>query len=153
MVPVELPRKATEEWIETPFYRLGILVVGSYKSYDEALRAAKLFSSRSAYPYGSRGMVYDKERGLIWPDNSSDEVWAGQYAPRRYDNECDIRESRPCITVERSEGYEGFTPGLYIVVGGVLGRDPERVERLATARKIVPDAYVKQTTIYLGCTH
>jgi len=153
MVPVALPRKATNEWIDTPFYRLGILVLGSYRSYDEALRAAKLFSARSTYPYGSRGMVYEKKRGLIWPDGSRDEAWAGLYAPRRYDNECDIRNSRPCVTVERSEGYEGFTPGLYIVVGGVLGRDRQRVERLAAARKIVPEAYVKQTTIYLGCTH
>lgn len=153
IVPVELPKSATDEWIDTPFYRLGILVLGSYKSYDEALRAAKRFSARSTFPYGSRGMVYDKERGLIWPDDSDDEAWAGRYAPRRYDNECDIRDSRPCITVERSEGYEGFTPGLYIVVGGVLRRDDGRAERLAAARKIVPMAYVKQTTIYLGCTH
>ena len=153
IVRVSLPANATDEWIDAPFHRLGILVVGSYKSYEEALRAAKRFSSRSAYPYGSRGMVYDRERGLIWPDDSADEAWAGRYAPRRYDNECDIRDSKPCITVERSEGYEGFTPGLYIVVGGVLGRDEQRVERLAAARKIVPTAYVKQTTIYLGCTH
>jgi hypothetical protein len=153
IVPVELPQHATDEWIDTPFYRLGILVLGSYKSYGEAQRAARWFGSRSTYPYGSRGMVYDKERGLIWPDDSEDEGWAGRYAPRRYDNECNIRDPRPCTTVERSEGYEGFTPGLYIVVGGVLGRDERRVERLAAARKIVPEAYVKQTTIYLGCTH
>jgi hypothetical protein len=152
MVPVELPKHATDEWVDAPFFRLGILVLGSYKSYDEALRAAKLFGARSTYRYGSRGMIYDKERGLIWPDDDEDEAWAGRYAPRRYDNECDIRDSKPCITVERSEGYEGFTPGLYIVVGGVLGRD-ERAERLSEARKIVPAAYVKQTTVYLGCMH
>jgi hypothetical protein len=153
IVPVELPKRGTDEWIDAPFYRLGILILGSYRSYDEALRAAKSFSTRSTYPYGSRGMVYEKERGLIWPDDSLDEAWAGRYAPRRYDNECDIRDARPCVTVERSEGYEGFSPGLYIVVGGVLGRDKRRAERLAEARKIVPNAYVKQTTIYLGCTH
>jgi hypothetical protein len=151
LVPVALPKNATDA-AEVPYARLGILVLGSYKSYEEALRAAKKFSARSAYPYGSRGMVYEKARGLIWPDDSSDEAWAGSYAPRRYDNECDGGDSKPCITVERSEGYEGFTPGLYIVVGGVLGRE-ERGERLAAARRIVPEAYVKQTTIYLGCTH
>lgn len=153
LVPSALPKSSEHEWIEASSYRLGILVLGSYKSYDEAARAAKWFSSRSTYPYGSRGMIYEKGRGLIWPDDGSDEAWAGRYAPRRYDNECDIRESRPCITVERSEGYEGFAPGLYIVVGGVLGRDAERAERLAAAQKLVPEAYVKQTTIYLGCMH
>jgi hypothetical protein len=153
MVPVELLKGATDEWIDMPFYRLGILVVGSYKTYEAALAAAQSFSLRSGYPYGSRGMVYDKQRGLIWPDDSDDEIWAGQYAPRRYDNECNISDPKSCITVERSEAYEGFKPGLYIVVAGVLRRDGERAQRLNVARKIVPEAYVKQTTIYLGCVH
>lgn len=153
MVPAQLPKQATDEPTDVPFYRLGILVLGSYKSYDDAVRAAKWFSARSKYPYGSRGLIYDKERGLIWPDDSDDEAWAGRYAPRRYDDECDMRQSKPCITVERSEAYEGFSPGFYIVVGGVLGRGVDRADRLAAARKIVPGAYVKQTTIYLGCSH
>jgi len=153
MVPVELPKNATDEWIDTPFYRLGILVVGSYRSYGEALRAAKSLSARSGLPYGDRGMIYDKKRGLIWPDDNSDEMWAGRYAPRRYDNECDMAESGSCLTVERSGAYEGFTPGLYIVVSGVLDRTEDRATRLAAAREVVPGAYVKQTTVYLGCTH
>jgi len=152
MVPVSLPGESTDEWIDAPFFRLGILVVGSYRSYDAALRAAEKFSVASGYSYGSRGMVYDKERGLIWPDDSKDEVWAGQYAPRRYDNECNILKPNPCVTVERSEGYEGFTPGLYIVVAGVLDRD-DKEKRLANARRSVPSAYIKQTTLYLGCVH
>jgi hypothetical protein len=98
-------------------------------------------------------MIYDKERGLIWPDDSADEAWAGAYAPRRYDSECGLVPSKPCITVERSEAYEGFKPGLYIVVGGILDRSEEREKRLAAARKLVPGAYVKQTAIYMGCVH
>jgi hypothetical protein len=152
LAPVVLPKDATDEWIDSPFYRLGILILGSYRSYEDALRAARSFSERSGQPYGSRGMIYEKERGLIWPDDKDDEAWAGHYAPRR-DNECSVTDKKACITIERSEGYEGFTPGLYIVVGGVLGRDEQRAERLAAARKIVPGAYLKQTTIYLGCTH
>lgn len=153
MVPVELPKNSTDEWIDTPFYRLGILVVGSYRSYGEALRAARSLSARSGLPYGDRGMIHDKKRGLIWPDNSSDEMWAGRYAPRRYDDECNIAGSGPCLTVERSGAYEGFTPGLYIVVSGILDRSEDRATRLAAAREVVPGAYVKQTTVYLGCTH
>lgn len=153
LVPVKMPKHGTDEWLATPFLRLGVLVLGSFRSYEDAVRTAKWFSSRSGLPYGSRAMIYDDKRGLIWPDDSEDQVWAGAYAPRRYDNECDMHAPRPCITVERSEAYEGFTPGLYIVVGGVLRRDQERAERLAAARKLVPQAYIKQTTIYLGCMH
>jgi hypothetical protein len=152
-VPTELPKGANDGWADTPFYRFGILVLGSYKSYPEAVRAAKSFGGRSDYPYGSRGMVYDKARGLIWPDDDKDEMWAGAYAPRRHDRECGLALSKPCVTVERSEAYEGFTPGLYIVVAGVLDRSEEREKRLAEVRRLVPDAYVKQTAIYMGCMH
>ena len=153
LAPVVLPKDATDEWIDSPYHRMGILILGSHRSYEDALRAARSFSERSGQPYGSRRMIYDKERGLIWPDDIDDIAWAGHYAPRRYDNECNMSDKRACVTVERSEGYEGFKPGLYIVVGGVLDRDERRAERLAAARKVVPGAYVKQTTIYLGCTH
>jgi hypothetical protein len=153
MIPAELPKGASDGWTETAFYRLGVLVLGSYKAYPEALRAAKSIGARSDYPYGSRGMVYDRERGLIWPDDSEDDIWAGAYAPRRYDRECGLALSKPCVTVERSEAYEGFTPGLYIVVGGILDRSDEREKRLAAVRKLVPAAYVKQTAIYMGCMH
>lgn len=151
LVPVELPKDATDGWIDTPYSRMGILILGSHRSYEDALRAARAFSARSGQPYWSRGLVHDKERGLIWPDDT-DDVSAGRYSPRR-DDACVKNDPKPCITVERSEGYEGFTPGLYIVVGGVLGHGDQRAERLAAARKIVAGAYVKQTTIYLGCMH
>jgi hypothetical protein len=152
-VPTELPEGANDEWADSPFVRLGVLVLGSYKSYPEAVRAAQSFGARSDYPYGSRGLVFDKKRGLIWPDDDEDEAWAGAYAPRRDDNRCGLALLKPCVSVERSEAYEGFTPGLYIVVGGILDHSEEREKRLAAVRKLVPDAYIKQTAIYMGCMH
>ena len=142
-----------DESSDPQFVRMGVLVIGSYKSYDAALRAAKSYGQRSGHQYDSRGMVYDKRRGLIWPDDSEDEIWAGAYAPRRYDTECAPWNGSPCVTVERSAEYEGFAPGLYIVVDGILDRSPERAQRLAAARKLVSGAYVKDTDIYMGCMH
>lgn len=132
------------------YMRTGLLIVGSHGSYRDALAAAKAFGTTSGIAYDSRGMIYDAKRGLILPDDSDDDVLAGQYVRRRYDT-CG-RGSTPCVTVERSEAYEGFRPGLYIVVAGV-GSGAEADERLKLARKIVPSAYIKQTTLYLGCIH
>lgn len=134
---------------EAPYYRAGLLIVGSHAAYAPALAAAKAFSRASGIAYDAQGMIYDKKRGLIWPDDSSDEAYAGQYAPRRYD-ECG---GKPCVTVERSEAYDGFRPGLYIVVAGIVGRDDDADGRLEAARAIVPSSYVKQTTLYMGCMH
>ena len=102
----------------------------------------------SGIEYDGRGLIYDAKRGLIWPDDSDDETYAGQYAPRR-DDWC---RDKACVSVERSEAYEGFRPGLYIVVAGIVGRK-DAGARLEAARRIVPTAYVKETTLYMGCMH
>lgn len=134
---------------DEPYVSAGILVASSHRSYAGALRAAQTFSRKAAIPYDSRGLILDEERGLIWPDDSEDDIWAGQYAPRRYD-EC---VDGPCVTIERSDGYEGFKSGLYIVVAGITRSDVESASRLASARRHAPGAYVRQTVLYMGCMH
>ncbi len=136
------------------YTRIGMLVLGSFKTYAPARRAARAWSKRSGHPYSARGMVYDKKRGLVFADDFPDSIWAGAYAYRRTHGECSENdEGKLCLTVERSEAYEGFVPGLYIVVGALVSGGDEQAKLLAEARKVVPAAYVKQTTLYLGCMH
>ena len=133
---------------EAPFVRAGLLVVASHSSYPAALAAAQSFGRASGIPFDARGMIYDKKRGLIVSDHDADEAYAGHYVFRR-DDQCGYA---PCVTVERSEAYDGFRPGLYIVVAGIVG-DSDADERLQAARAIVPSAYIKQTSLYMGCMH
>jgi hypothetical protein len=147
VVAATVPPEA-QDAMEVPLVRSGILIVGSHRSYAAALDAAKAFGRASGIEYDGRGLIYDAKRGLIWPDDSDDELYAGQYAPRRYDS-C---RDKACVSVERSEAYEGFRPGLYIVVAGIVGRE-DAGARLEAARRIVPTAYVKETTLYMGCMH
>jgi hypothetical protein len=142
--------QGSDGWIDGPYIRAGLLVVGSHRSYHAAVRAAKTFSDASGLRYSSQGMIFDKSRGLIIPDDDPDEAYRGRYVPRRYDNGCDQQR---CVTVERSGGYDGFRPGLYIVVAGILGRDADANARLKQAQRIVPTTYVRQTILYLGCMH
>ncbi len=153
VVPTVLPpeeRQGSDGWIDRPYIRAGVLVVGSHRSYHAAVRAAKTFSETSGISYSSQGMIFDEARGLIIPDDDPDEAYRGQYVPRRYDDACD--QGR-CVTVERSDAYDGFRPGLYIAVAGILGRDAEARARLKQAQRIVPTAYVRQTILYMGCMH
>lgn len=132
--------------------RGGILIAGSFRSYDAALRAAKDVAAVTGLKDGTHSMVYDDERGLILPD-SANGPWAGRYVSRR-DDECGDGRGNPrapCVTVELSSAYDGFEPGYFIVVAGVMWRSAERNLRLEQVREVVPDAYVKETTLYLGC--
>lgn len=152
-VQTVLPKDANEDWAGTPTARFGILIVGTFDDFSAARGAAETFAKSSGLPFASRGMVLDEKRGLIWPDKFEDAMWAGSYSPRRFDGECAAPAATGCVTVERSEAYDGFSPGHYIVVAGVLDKDGDRQGRLAAARAVVPDAYIKQTTLYLGCVH
>ena len=141
----------TDEQYADPSYRFGVLVVGTYTRHADALAAAQEYAAKSGQPLSTRGLVYDERDGLVWPKDADDR-WAGSYAPRRYDD-CDFRAPGPCVSVERSDGYPGFQPGHYIVVAGVVSLDGREASRLTQARAIVPSAFIRATTLYLGCMH
>ena len=99
-------------------------------------------------------MIYDKKRGLILPDNDPDETYAGSYVLRRYNelfNEPD--KGAEYISIERSEAYPGFTPGFYIIMGGIYNDPKEAKGALTRFKPFVKDAYIKKTKIYMGCMH
>lgn len=136
---------------EDAYVRQKVIILGSFKDYAAALKSAKEVSAQSGVPFATRGMVYDKKEGLIWPKGSDNEVNAGNYTVRRYNNECDEGQST-CITVERSRYYEGMEPGYYILVGGIYAAESREADKpLKTFQKVVPSAYAKVSKVYMGC--
>jgi hypothetical protein len=133
-----------------PMRPAGIVIVSSHISYRHAVIGAKAFSAASGVAYSTQGMIYDDKRGLIWPDDSEDDVWAGSYAPRRDD----LCGTKRCVTIERAASY-GLDSGGYVVVAGIVSQDDAATARayLRGARKIVPSAFIKLTTLYMGCMH
>lgn len=130
-----------------------IIILASSKDYHQLVETAKTVSTKLGIPYSARGMIFDASRGLILPDNHEDEAFAGSYYLRRYNADCGsgIEE---CLSIEKSDEYKGFTPGLYVLVAGIYeANDPLLAQKLANAQKAVPDAYAKSTKIYLGCMH
>lgn len=131
-----------------------VLILGSFKDYKDALNSAQKNGQLTGLPYSSRGMVFDTARGLIWPDNYEDEIYAGSYSGRRYTDECG-GDVHACLTIEKSDFYAGMQPGYYIVVAGIYdeGDKSGANSQLQKLKKIVPDAYLKSTKIYMGCMH
>lgn len=127
-----------------------VVIAGVRSDYAEAVRLAQHLSAHSGIPYSNRGMVFTKDRGLIWPDGHQDKVLAGAYYARRI-NACS-KDMPECITVERSEFYMGFEPGYYVVVGGIFKTSQKSYERAEKLREFSPEAYAKNTAVFLGCT-
>ena len=90
-----------------------IVILGSFKAFKEADADARAISRASGVPFSLEGKVYDKERGLILPDDDPDTLYAGTYYPRRDDTAHlpGHAEGVEYVSIERSEAYPGLRPG------------------------------------------
>lgn len=130
-----------------------VTILTAQKSFAEAKKDAEKIAKESGLPFSMEGRVYDKKAGLIYPRNYEDEVFAGQYVARRY-NETSIKNKDTAyLSIERSDGYDGFTPGYYIVVAGVYESAKDAQAQAKRFSPWAPTAYAKKTKIYMGCMH
>ena len=132
-----------------------VAILSVYKSFDAAREDAEKISKASKIPFSMEGRVHDKKRGLIYPDDYDDEVFRGGYVARRYHTTIleGSEKETPYLSVERSDGYEGFKPGFYIVVAGIHETRDAALKQTQQFKKGAPTGYVKKTRIYMGCLH
>lgn len=130
-----------------------VAILSAQESFADAKAEAQKFAKATGVPFSMEGRVFDKKKGLIYPTNFDDEVLAGQYVARRY-NETHIKDKDvPYLSVERSDGYEGFKPGYYIVVAGVYENAKAAEAQVKRFSSLAPTGYVKKAKIYMGCMH
>ncbi len=130
-----------------------VTILSVYPSFKDAKADAEKIAAQSKVPFSMEGRVFDQKRGLIYPDNFDDEVFAGQYVSRRFNQTAIKDRETEYLSVERSDAYEGFKPGYYIVVAGVYESAKEAQAQAKRFTKWAPTAYAKKTKIYLGCMH
>lgn len=130
-----------------------VAILSAYESFKDAKADAEKIAAQSKVPFSMDGRVFDKKRGLIYPDNFDDETFAGQYVSRRY-NEISIKDRETeYLSVERSDGYDGFKPGYYLVVAGIYDSAKAAQAQVKRFAAWAPTAYAKKTKIYMGCLH
>lgn len=127
------------------------VIVISTKSYDEALERAKDASDKLGYPLDLRDLHPNRETGLSVSKEVCAEICGGgvdypQYLPR---NEWGPSKY---VSVEYSNGFEGYSPGYYMVIiaSGEQG-DPSVREALKEAQVFYKDAYAKTCGVWMGC--
>lgn len=141
--------QGTEDFMENRW----VAILSVYPKFADAEADAKKISRESGLPFSMQGRVFDKKRGLIYPDNFEEEAFAGGYVARSHNEALIGEEVTPYLSVERSDGYEGFKPGYYIVVAGIYESAQEAKAQTEKFKKWAPTAYAKKTKIYMGCMH
>jgi hypothetical protein len=128
------------------------VIVISTTDYDEALERAIDASEKLGYKLDLRGLVPNEKMGLTLPKDVCEGICGGdivdypQYLPR------DSWGDTKYVSVEYSNGFDGYNPGYYIVIvaSGEKG-DPVVQEALKEAQAVYNDAYAKTCQVWMGC--
>lgn len=132
-----------------PYVEVSFVLVKSTQSYRDAHRFAQRVSAELGLPLDLRGLIYDPTHGLTWPRERCAEdplypfpcyLARGRWDEGRY------------ISIERSDAYSSFKPGLFIVIAA-SGRPDEMRSTVSSIKARVPDAYMKTEAVYFGCMH
>ena len=132
--------------IESQLVQKQFLIVKSTKSYQEAKAFAKKISKQTGIPLNLQNLSYDKENLLTLPKDVCEDngfEFPCYWARGRYDDGV-------YVSIEHSSAYEEFRNGYYIVMVA-SGENVKGI--LKKVKKVVKDAYIKTSKIYMGCVH
>ena len=129
-----------------------IVVLQSTRDYAAALAGAKQAAARLKRPLQLAGNQPNKALGL----SASKAACEGDgydypcYTPRGTGN----AQDSDYVSVEFSNGYEGFAKGYYIVVAALVPpRSADLRQTMTRIHRAYPTAYAKRTTVWFGCMH
>ena len=137
----------TKVHAQEPLIEKGFVILYSTEDYKVALKVATVATNRLNIDLNLRGYYADEEKGLK-TDTVCDCGAIHEYIPRgRFDDGV-------YTSIEYSDRYTGFEKGYYIVImaSGPKG-SKELTKTLRAAKKLYEDAYIKNTSVYIGCMH
>ena len=126
-----------------------VIIAGESESYEQLDTQAAQLSKLTGIRYDNGGLIWSADKQLHLPENSDDEIYAGSYYMRRYD------EDR--ISLEMRDWYFDVSPDKYskkmIIVAGIFGDKKNANAQLKKIKKHFPASYIRTTRIYMGCIH
>ena len=129
-----------------------VVILQSAKSYQVALQTARQAASRLHIPLDLEGYRPHTSEGLTMSkaDCASNGFEYPTYVPRGYGLVADSA----FVSIEYSNGYDGFAKGYYLVVAAVGQPGSAAVRQTSAAsQRWYADAYTKRTTVYISCMH
>lgn len=124
-----------------------VIVLDTNVSYAKLHQ--KMFSLRDklGMEIDSMGRYYNKKKDLIaLPDDDADELYAGEYFPRR--------ELSETLSLEYMSQYlPGSHPKTIGIISGIYADIPAADSALTSIQKTVPKAFKLSSKIYVGCMH
>lgn len=126
---------------------LYLVIADTGRNYFELLDNMLALKSEFGMTIDSMDRYYDRKKNkIILPANHEDELYAGQYFPRRFPS--------TCLSVEYLETYKpGSDKNTMAVVAGIFEKEKSADSSLNAIRKTDKDAFKLKAEIFLGCAH
>lgn len=132
---------------QSPFVDKGFAIIYSTKDYNAALEIAIDANEKLGIDLDLRG-YYKNEDGGLKTDSICGCGQLHEYVARgRWDDGI-------YISIEFSDRYEGFEKGYYVVMTVSAPTDGDDLDQMVSkAKEYYSDAYVKNTSVFIGCMH
>jgi hypothetical protein len=149
IILVLLPLSQFAQDIADEYMSAYVVVVDT--STDYGTLRTKMFSLSKAIgiKIDTMGRGFNGTKNLIaLPEDDSDEIYAGDYFPRRYPNEK--------LSLEYLVFYnqnDSTTPNLIALVSLITDIEQRAREHLDSIKTIEPKAFIVNSEIYMGCMH
>lgn len=132
---------------EEAYANYQVIVIDTNNSYQ--LLNQKMFSLKDklGMTIDSMGRYYDKQKDLIvLPDNDEDEMYAGEYFPRR--------ELSKTLSLEYMNQYSPSSkPKTIGIIAGIYANALKADSAFVAVKQVAPKAFKLQSKIDIGCTH
>lgn len=133
--------------IDNQMQEMYLLILDSSNNYNE-LRDYMIDVARSnKKEIDSMGRFFNHIRNkLVLPDSSEDEIYAGEYFPRRYESDF--------LSIEyNSEYFDQSDSSTMCIVAGIYDEKDELLKAMSSFSKLKKPTIVLKTKIYMGCLH
>jgi len=138
-----------QDLVDDQYMNAYIVVADTSQDYIELREKMFDLSDKLKLEIDTMGRGYSKTKKLIsLPDNHDDEIYAGDYFPRRYPTET--------LSLEYLEYYtEGVNPteGTIALILTITDNQEIASTTLKRVQQYTESAYIINTRIYMGCMH
>ncbi|MCC3160265.1 hypothetical protein LJ737_23715 [Hymenobacter sp. 15J16-1T3B] len=123
-----------------------VVIADTSRQYRPLRRQLLRLQAATGQRIDTMGRFYDPQKDLIrLPDDDADELYAGDYFPRRLPD--------ATLSVEYTNLYAPAHAKSMALVTGIY-QEPERADSLlAVVRRAAPTAFRVKTRMYIGCMH
>ena len=124
-------------------------VIVSDTGNDYKALQTKMFdlSNNTKAPIDTMDRSFDyKKMKIVLPDDAEDEIYAGDYYPRRYDSDF--------LSIEYLNFYtEKVNENTMALIAGIFSEKSQLDSAFSSISKYDKNAFVMRSKIYIGCMH